>query len=159
MARILAQASRWLLCSSLPCLLLPCLLVLAGCSDAPQGAEDPPVVKNLYDISQAYGLIIGTTQKPPTSMQQISTTLAELHSAGLGRPPEEVLKSPRDGLPIVVVLGVQLNPEEKGTIFAYEQKGADGKRYVMTLSSDVYLKSDQEFAEASFARGHKPAKS
>ena len=150
MARFGRQVSR---------VLLPCLLLLAGCSQSSDVEEDPPIIKNLYAVSQAYGLILGTTQKPPASMEQLSTTLAELHTAGLGPVPEEVLKSPRDGLPFVVVLGVQPNPDAKGEIFIYEQNGVDGQRYVMTLSNDIYLKSDEDFAQASFAKGHRPAKS
>jgi len=92
-------------------------------------------------------------------MDEIREQLAHIHEAGLGRDPDEVLRSPRDGQPFVVITGVDFDSTAKTTIWAYEQQGADGKRYVMTLSRDVKQVPDEDFPKATFAKGHKPASS
>ena len=135
-----------------------CLTFMAGCSTDAE-TEEEPVVKNFYELAQAHTAYMGVTNgKPATEPEQLKQQLVYLHEAELGRPPEEVLVSPRDGLPIVVILGVDFNSDAKSTIWAYEQKGVDGKRYVMMLSRDVSLISDEEFKSATFAKGHKPEK-
>jgi hypothetical protein len=137
---------------------VPCLLFVFGCSTEVKTDEEP-VVKNLYELAQAHTAYMGVTNgRPATEPEQLKQQLVYIHDAGLGRAPDEVLISPRDGLPIVVILGVDFDSVQKSTIWAYEQKGVDGKRYVMTLSRDVALMSDDEFARANFAKGHKPEK-
>jgi hypothetical protein len=68
-----------------------------------------------------------------------------------------VLTSSRDGQPYVVIFGVDLGARNSPDTFVYEKTGADGKRYVLTMSRDVRQLTDAESAQATFANGHKPS--
>lgn len=121
------------------------LLVLAGCG-GPEPAQEDDTTKDLRQISSAYEVIMSGKNRPPKSMDEIRQVLSELHAAGMGDAPDEVLVSSRDGQPYVVKLGVELG-SGAGGVFAHEQTGVDGKRYVMTMSRDVSLMSNEEFSQ------------
>ena len=72
--------------------------------------------------------------------------------------PDEVLTSSRDGQPYVIILGADLGATRSGEVLAYEKKGAGGKRYVLSMDFNVGQISDADFAKATFAMGHLPAK-
>jgi hypothetical protein len=114
----------------------------------------------LSEIGQAYMTFMIAEKRHPKSIDEIRQTLQTLHSADYASDPELVLRSPRDGQPFVVILGAGSTDAgaDKSTVWAYEQTGVDGERYVLMLSSDVKLLTDEEFAQAKFAAGHKPAK-
>jgi hypothetical protein len=127
-----------------------------GCSSQPKSAEDENTT-DMRHIARAYELVINQSKKPPRDIEQIKSVLNELAEAKLNPPADEVLTSSRDGQPYVVILGANLGATRSADVLAYEAKGAEGKRYVLKMSYDVSQMTDAEFAQATFAMGHKPA--
>lgn len=118
----------------------------------------------LTDLHNAYKMAERTNGKPPQSVEEIQTHLK-------ARKTEDVLVSPNDKEPFVILWGtkVELSPQEmmelskksgKGPmtfpIFAYEQKGSGGKRYVLYIMGEAKQLTDEEFKKATFAGKHKP---
>ena len=130
-------------------------LPFAGCSQTGTGEDE--TTTDLRQIGRAYGVILGGKNRPPRDIDEIKGVLSDLHKDGQNPPAEEVLKSPRDGEAYVVIMGVNLGSGKSSDILAYEQKGADGKRYVFDMNYEVRQVADAEFAQAAFAQGHKPA--
>jgi hypothetical protein len=64
------------------------------------------------------------------------------------KSPDEILKSPRDGQPFVIVCGkVIAPPDSPGTPWAaYEQTGVDGKRMAATVRGGIYELTPEDFA-------------
>lgn len=133
------------------------LLSVAGCFGPEPAAEDDTTI-DLRQIARAYEVHISGTKRPPKQMSDLEQIIADLHAAGLNDAPADVLNSSRDGKPYVVIMGVNLD-ETAGSqdVLAYEQTGSEGKRYVITVSRDVRVLTEEEFKNASFAMGHKPA--
>ena len=61
-----------------------------------------------------------------------------------------------DGEEFVVVWGLNLESLPADTVLAYERKGVDGKRMVVTLNGEVREVSEDEIATLKFPKGHKP---
>jgi hypothetical protein len=127
-------------------------LGLAGCSSKPEKPRDPGEV-NLRKIVQAYDLGEYHLHRPPRNEDELKRFLEGLGETG---DLNEILHSPRDGQPYVILFGPPLDSDARDTVLAYEKTGADGKRYVVTLSRDIKVLTDQEFAGATFAKGHRP---
>jgi hypothetical protein len=128
----------------------------SGCSSEPISPEDEATA-DLREIARAYEVAIAASNRPPRDVDQIKKVLADLHTDGLvTNDPTDVLTSPRDGQPYVIILGADLGAEVSTEVLAYENSGAEGKRYVLLMSRDVRAMSDEEFAQAAFAGGHKP---
>ena len=134
--------------------------LIAGCGGETVSLDDQ-TSRYLSELGQAYMTFMIAEKRHPKSLEEIRQTLQTLHRAEYASDPELVMRSPRDGQPFVVILGAASKGDggrDKSTIWAYEQTGVEGKRYVLMLSSDVQLLTDEEFARAEFAAGHKPAK-
>ena len=76
---------------------------------------------------------------------------------------DDVARSPNDGEEFVILWGVEYNKlvprrEDPFTVAAYEKHGANGKRYVLRVPTQVMLMTDEEFAKAVFPPGYKPPK-
>jgi hypothetical protein len=128
---------------------------LSGCSSkTPPKREDTAAI-NLRKIVQGYDLAEDRLHRGPRDEEELKRYLAQ---TDMTIDPEQVMRSPRDGQPYIVIYGARLDPYGRD-ILAYEQEGADGSRYVITLSRDVRLLTADEFARANFAKGHKPSKS
>jgi hypothetical protein len=127
----------------------------SGCS-SPAASEEDETTTDLRSIARAYDSVIGMRKKPPRSVDEIKQVLVDFHDVGWVGPPDDVLISSRDGQPYVIVLGVDLGAEISKDVLAYEKNGAEGKRYVLLTSRDVMQMTDDEFAQATFAQGHKP---
>ena len=140
---------RWLLLVAFWC------LATGSCSSsAPVKITPPnPVAKNLMSILRAYGSFCASQQRPPESAEDLKPALAKQGNA------DDVLRSPRDGQPLVICWGVDLlKPADWANstpVLAYEKQGADGQRYVLTTRY-VKLMRDEEFRQASFPPGHTP---
>jgi|SRR5262245_20043629 len=117
-----------------------------GCSK-PLPQEDAAVV-NLRKIVQAYDVAEYRLHRAPKSEEELRRFFAE---AGATDDPDQYLRSPRDGQPYIVLYGTALDPNGRNTILAHEKDGVEGKRYVITLSRDVKLLTEDEFANAEFA--------
>jgi hypothetical protein len=117
---------------------------------------DPPAApaQRLLAIGNAYVNAAKRLGRPPKSFQEIMPDL----------PPdatEEYLRSPGDGERFVILWGVDFNKVLPGradpfTIGAYEQKGVDGRRYVLRFPRSVAVMADDELRKAVFPPGHKP---
>src|SRR5688572_12442478 len=132
-----------------------CSLLAAGfvgCSSTETFSEEDQTKAHLRQIAMAYT----STEKPPRDMEQLRSSVNDIHVLGVGVPPDEALVSPRDKQPIVVIFGVD-GTDSEDSILAYEQQGADGKRWIVTMGGDVKQLTDEEFSKASFAHRHKPA--
>lgn len=123
---------------------------LAGCSSPPPPKQEEPAIVNLRKLVQAYDIAEYRLRHPPRNEEELVRFFGEVDLKG---PPEKVLRSPRDGQPYVILYGARLDPGAMGTILGYEKEGSEGKRYVIMLSRDVKLMSNEEFATAEFARG------
>jgi hypothetical protein len=131
------------------------VLLLTGCAENSGPREDETTL-DFRQISQAYEAVRSTRHRPPKDVAELKQVLQEFHDAKFGDPPDEVLTSNRDGLPYGIVFGLDLGAEVSNDIFIYEQKGADGMHYVMTMSRVVQQVPDAGFAQLAFARGHRP---
>ena len=130
-------------------------LATGGCSKSASSEDE--TTTDLRQIAKAYGVILSGKQRPPQSLDEIKQVLTDLHTDGMNPPADEVLTSPRDKQPYVIILGAKLGTQMTGDVLIYEKDGAEGKRYVFLMSYEVKQLTDDDFAKASFAMGHKPA--
>ena len=73
--------------------------------------------------------------------------------------PEELLVSPLDGKPIVIVPNVDPRAapgDDEEMIVAYEAEGVKGKRMTVDVRGTVVIVSNSDFAKMKFAGGHRP---
>jgi hypothetical protein len=117
-------------------------LALAGCSSKPPPKREPPVEVYLRRLVQAYDVAEYKLGRPPRNEDELKRFLGE---TGATEDPEQLLVSPRDGQKYVVYYGRRLDPYGS-ELLAHEKDGADGTRYAITLSRDVRVLSDDEFA-------------
>ena len=130
--------------------------IFSGCSK-PAATEDETTT-DLRAIARAYEVVIAAGNRPPRELDQIKRVLADLHTDGLvAGPPDEVLTSSRDGQPYVIVLGAELGAGLSPEILIYEKRGAEGNRFVFQMNYEVHQLTDEQFGQATFAMGHKPA--
>jgi len=133
-------------------------LVVHGCSGSstPICVDTPldPTHEKLMKIGMAYVRFSSSRRRPPQSWADLQPILAETESAG------EPWRSARDAQPLVVCWGVDLSKPpawaKTTPVLAYEKKGAEGSRYVLTAVRSVELMSDKDFRAASFPPGHDP---
>ena len=135
------------------------LLALAGgigCtpSEVVVHAKLEPAHENLMHIGSAYNRFNTQYAKAPAGVADLKPFLKEFGS------PDDLLRSPRDGQPYVICWGVDLSvpqPWVQSTgVLAYEQHGAQGKRYVLTTMRSVVLMTDEELRRVDFPPGHRP---
>ena len=123
---------------------------MPGCARKPVVVGSSKEFQNLIFIAQAYvDAVDGKLGRPPNDVEELKTYLE-----GMGNP-DEVLVSPNDGLPYVIVWGVKPGRFP----IAYEQKGKDGARVVVDRRLMPWRVTDEEFARLRFPPGHKPASS
>lgn len=127
-------------------------LAVAGCSSR-SGPQEEPAAFRLRKIGQAYELAADLRNRPPRKVDELERMFKELGETG---DPAELLRSPRDGQPYVIIFGAPFDADDRATLLAYEKNGAEGTRYVLTLAREVKLMKNEEFARATFAQGHKP---
>jgi len=104
---------------------------------------------NLSKIQRAYDLAVKSLGRPPARVEELRPFLKD---AG---DPDQILRSPRDGQPYVVLCGVDFRKLRIDSIpppiMAYEDTGKDGKRYVLTVMG-VMPMSNAEFAKAKLPK-------
>jgi hypothetical protein len=123
-------------------------ICLAGCTSKP-GASSAALAEkaNLSTIGRAYHTATEKLGHPPANVEQLRPFLHELGD------PAEILRSPRDGEPYVIIYGFDIRKpfDMPPPIWAHERRGAHGKRYVITVMG-VNLMTDDEFATANLAK-------
>ncbi|GIW82710.1 MAG: hypothetical protein KatS3mg105_4517 [Gemmatales bacterium] len=135
-------------------------VMMMGCGPGVKPRERTESEKNLHEIYKAYKQTEMRLNRPPRSLEEIAAAFPEGQA-------DKFLTSPNDQQPYVIVWGTStiLGPanyaQTQGTaasvpIFAYEKRGNDGKRYVLTIMGRVEVLSDEEFRNAEFPAGHKP---
>ena len=117
------------------------ILVLAGCGDRVKVTELPQGEKNLRIIFKAYTQGAQRLGRSPKNAEELKPFLQEYGN------PDELLISPNDGKPYVIVPGLNLKRQQASPVLAYEQEGKDGRRqYIGLGSSAVQTATDEEFA-------------
>jgi hypothetical protein len=128
---------------------------LPGCSSS-ERFEEEPVKAHLRQIARAHASIVSYSNRPIKDMDEMRASINDLHLLDLGAPPEEAMVSPRDHQPFEILLGA--GPSEPGdAILAYEKEGVDGKRWVVTVGSELKMLTNEEFSKAKFVKDQKPA--
>ena len=131
------------------------LLAVAGpaaCSkEVRVEAKLDPAHEHLMRIGSAYIQFNTNNHRPPQSVGDLKPFLKEFGSI------EELLRSPRDGQPFVICWGVDLlvppTWAKSTPILAYEKRGAEGERYILTTLRSVEQLSEEQFQQASFPPG------
>jgi hypothetical protein len=131
------------------------LLCSAGCGSG-NVAKDPPagsVDAHLEAICNAYNKACKELRRSPKNLEEFKPFLK-----GYG-DPEQLLISPRDGQPFVIVYGstpfiepTPTNPQ----IIAYEKVGKDGVRMSIEPRGAIEKYTFEQLSRFRFAGGHKP---
>jgi hypothetical protein len=142
---------RWLL-------LGPAALLagLAGCGSSTHVVPLTPAEKALTSVTMAYKEAHAKLGHAPKNADELKPFLKEFGK------PEELLVSPNDGQPYVVVWGTDPNGGPIGYkgmwhILAYEQKGTGGRRAVCDVRGRPMTVPDDDFAKLKFVGRHKPS--
>ena len=117
------------------------LMVATGCRPAPAVNSDEQ--ERLGALFAAYADARAKLGRPPQSLEELRPHLATYGAS------DEILISPRDGTPYVLVWGVELNDRanlDPPAVIAYEQGGAGGQRLVLTVMG-VARMSEAEFRQ------------
>jgi hypothetical protein len=116
-----------------------------GCSGrgAPGGSSKD--TENLTSIRKAYMAATTRLGRPPKNLDELKPSLAAEGNV------EELLISPNDGLPYVIIYGA----DPRKHVMAYEQKGADGVRMVVDQTLLPKRLSADQFDALSFPPGYK----
>lgn len=134
------------------------VLLLAGCL-VKSGPREDETTMDMRHIARVFESIQGFYNRPPKDLEEIKKFLTDYHTDGLNDEADKVLTSSRDGQPYVIIIGSQFGTGSGSEIVIYEKKGADGKRYVMHTDRSVRQLTDDEFKQATFAKGHRPESS
>jgi hypothetical protein len=131
--------------------------VLAGCGTGPNVIPLTKSEKSLTYIALAYGEAHSRLGHGPKNADELKPFLKEFGN------PEELLVSPNDGQPYVVVWGA--NPTRGGPteykqmfpILAYENRGTRGKRSLTDIRGRPMTIPEEDIPKLTFVAGHKPA--
>lgn len=132
-------------------------LLLAGCSSGTYVVPLSSAEKNLGNIAMAYADFHEKYGRGPKDAEELKPFLSSFGK------PEELLVSPNDGQPFVIVWnadptrGRPLMPHNLWPILAYEKQGKGGKRAVADLRGATKLLGADDFAQLTFAGKHKPS--
>jgi hypothetical protein len=126
------------------------LLAAVGCHD-PSKVPPPTDPSMLRGIIRVYGIATRDLGRPPQNIDELKAVYAEADD-----DPSKYVRSNRDGEEFVVVWGLNMESTPPDTVVAYERKGADGKRMVVTANSMVREVSEEEFAKLKFPKNHNP---
>jgi hypothetical protein len=130
---------------------------LAGCGSGPDVIPLTSSEKNLTYIAMAYSNAHERLRHGPKDAEELKPFLKEYGD------PEQLLTSPNDGQPYVVVWGVDPNRggptpyRQMFPILAYERKGAGGKRAVTDIRGRPLTIPEEDFPKLTFVGRHKPS--
>lgn len=128
-------------------------LTLPGCSHGGDEHTLAPTEDHLVKIAWAYTNAANHLGRAPKG-------LAEIRPYFDGAA-DDITRSPHDGEEFVILWGVEYNKlpprhDDPFTVAAYEKRGAEGKRYVLRIPTQVVLMTDEELAKAVFPPGYQP---
>lgn len=126
----------------------------AGCSRNPVKSPMSAGEANLNTIANAYTDTVQRNGRGPANQEQLKKGLEQI-TAVIGGSPDDILVSPNDGEPYVIIYNINLR--SGGTpILAYEKKGNGAKRWIVDLRKVARHMTEEEFRGQSFPAGHKP---
>lgn len=133
------------------------LPVLAGCGSSVNVVKLTEAEQVLTHVARAYHDAHQILGHGPKDASELKPYLKEYGD------PEQLLISPSDGQPFVIIWGV--NPGRGGPtpyqgmwqILAYEQKGKGGVRAVTDVRGRPMTVPADDFSKLTFAGGHKPS--
>ncbi len=135
-------------------------VLLAGLTGCGSGTNVIPLTsseKNLTYIALAYVDAHSQLRHGPKNADELKPFLKPYGE------PDQLLVSPSDGEPYVVVWGADPSrggPTEYKQMFpilAYERKGVGGRRAVTDIRGRPMTVPDEDFAKLTFVKGHKPS--
>jgi hypothetical protein len=137
--------------------ILPLFVVLAGCGAETDVVPFSNAEQELTSIAMAYGDAHSKLGRGPKDADELKPFLKTFGD------PDDLLNSPNDGQPYVVVWG--LDPSRGGPtdykqmfpILAYEATGSGGKRAVTDIRGRPMMVPDADFSKLTFAGRHRPA--
>jgi hypothetical protein len=136
------------------------LIGLVGCFS--KAAKVIPLTNsetNLKNIVLAYMDAHEQLHHPPKSAEELKPFLKRFGD------PDQILVSPSDGQPYVVVWGADLSRggptpyQQMFPIFAYEKKGSDGRRAIVDTRGRPLTIPEEDLPKLTFVAGHKPSPS
>jgi len=152
----IALSLRWLRRCLAIGILLALVFGLAGCGTGPNVIPLSKAEKALTNIALAYGEAHARLGHGPKNAEELKPFLKEFGN------PDELLVSPNDGEPFVVIWGA--NPRGGPTeykqmfpILAYENKGRGGKRALTDIRGRPLTIPSEDFSKLTFVGGYKPA--
>jgi len=152
--RATVRPRRWLRLA--PAVLLAGLAGCGGCGTQVHVIPLTPAEKELTAIAMAYNDAVSELGRPPKSAEELKPFLKRFGD------PEDLLVSPNDGQPYVVVWGA--NPvggptEYRGMfpILAYERQGASGKLAVTDIRGRPLTIPAEDLSKLKFVGRHRPA--
>jgi hypothetical protein len=134
-----------------------CLTGCGGCgTSAPVILPQTDAEKNLTSIVLAYLDATEELHHNPKNAEEIKPFLKRFGD------PNQILISPTDGEPYVVVWGASLNGgptpyKQMFPIMAYEKKGSGGKRAIADVRGRTLTVPNEDFPQLKFVGGHQPA--
>ncbi len=133
--------------------LLLVVTLLAGCGRGGKARERDVTEDRLYKIGKAYIQACYDLERAPESFGEIKPFIE-------GETSDDMVVSPNDGQPFVILWGVdfaRLPPgkEDPFTVGGYEKHGKDGMRYVLRFPIRVGKMTEEEFQRAVFPSGWK----
>jgi hypothetical protein len=119
-------------------------LAVGGCygGSGPASSKD---TENLTSIRKAYMAATNRLGRPPKNLEELKSSLSVEGNA------DELLVSPNDGLPYVIVFGA----DPRKYVIAYEQKGVDGVRMVVDQTQLPKRIENDRFDILTFPPGYK----
>jgi hypothetical protein len=115
---------------------------VCGCP-GPSGSGSSQVTDSITVIRKGYMAATTRLGHPPKNLDELKPSLEG--------NVEQLLISPNDGLPYVIVFGADPNKH----VMAYEAKGVDGVRLVVDRSQFPKRVTQEQFDALSFPPGHK----
>jgi hypothetical protein len=119
-------------------------LALGGCSRGSRGAPSKDT-ENLTSIRKAYVAATNRLGRPPKNLEELRPSLNDEGKF------DELLVSPNDGLPYVIVFGA----DPRKHVIAYEQKGVDGVRMAVDQTQLPQRYEKDRFDMLTFPPGYK----
>jgi hypothetical protein len=129
-------------------LLTLCIAIVAGCGGASGGGTSAAAAKRISMLCSLYAQASAELGHPPANEAELKGFMATrtMNASALGiSTPDDLLVSPRDGKPLVV-----LYDKAKGKAaspLVHEQDGVDGKRLVGYSGGKVEEVDATRFAE------------
>jgi hypothetical protein len=117
--------------------------------------EPPPAddAGNLRGIVRVYAMAHRNLGRPPQNVEELKKILAPAM-----KDPSTVFRSQRDGEDFGIIWGLDIMGRDMNSPIplAYERKGKDGKRMIVSSKGEVREITEEEFSHLKFPKGQNP---